>query len=244
MAGVRGSVTMTLIALNVLAAIVVTVAAGGEGLVGGGLGGLVGASTGLLDDGALVGQALYLDPQTGAILPIGIAYGEYYRLFTAMFLHLGLLHLALNMWALWVLGRTLEGVLGPVRFLALYLVAGLGGSVAVYLFSPATATVGASGAIFGLFAALFIVLKRLKKDTSSVIPILVINLVISFLPGISLAGHLGGLVAGGIIAFALAYAPTKHRNLFVGATVAGLLALMAVIVAIQTVALQTYAPTS
>ena len=117
--------------------------------------------------------------------------------------------------------------------------AGLGGSVAVYLFAPARGRrAGASGAIFGLFAALFIVLKRLGRDTSSVIPILVLNIAISFVPGISLAGHLGGLVTGAIVAAALAYAPRKSRNLVVGGVVAALLAVFAVLVVVQTPPIQ------
>src|SRR5437762_853516 len=79
----------------------------------------------------------------------GIAHGEWYRLITAMFLHYGLLHLALNMYALWILGRDLERFLGPLRFTGLYLLAGLGGNVAAYLFSaPNAATAGASTAVF------------------------------------------------------------------------------------------------
>ena len=148
--------------------------------------------------------------------PHGVAAGEYYRLFTAMFLHYGIVHLLLNMWALWMLGRTLEATLGPLRFLALYLIAGLGGNVAAYLFAaPNSQTVGASTAIFGLFAALFVIMRRLGRDTSSVVPILVINLVFTFaVPGISIAGHLGGLVIGALMALVLAYAPRMRRSIF------------------------------
>ncbi len=244
MAGTRGYVTTTLIALNVLAAIVSIVSARGQGAFGGGFGGLLGGGTPLLEWGSVQGQAVYENPATGVQLlgPYGVAEGEYYRLLTSMFLHLGPLHLLLNMWALWVLGRTLEAVLGPVRFLALYLMSGLGGSVAVYLFSPFPGAAGASGAIFGLFAALFIVLKRLGRDTSSVVPILVINLAISFVPGISLAGHVGGLVTGAIIALALAYAPRQTRNLVVGGVVAALVVVMALLVIVQTQALQDFEP--
>jgi membrane associated rhomboid family serine protease len=146
------------------------------------------------------------------------------------------------MWALWVLGRTLEAVLGPIRFLVLYLVAGLGGSVAVYLFSPFPGGAGASGAIFGLFSALFIILKRLRRDTSSIIPLLVINLAISFIPGISLAAHLGGLVTGAMVAFALAYSPARNRNLYIGVAVGLLLGVMAVAVVVQTTAIRGFIP--
>ena len=139
----------------------------------------------------------------------GIAEGQWYRLVTAMFLHYGVLHLLLNMWALWVLGRSLEANLGRVRFAALYLIAGLGGNVAAYLFSsPRAATVGASTAVFGLFAALIIIERKLGRDISRIIPILVINLVFTLaVPGISIPGHLGGLVVGALMALVLAYAP-------------------------------------
>jgi membrane associated rhomboid family serine protease len=246
-AGARGYVTMTLIAINVLILIASVVSAGGHGLIGGGGGGinmLLGGNTPLLDKGSAVGAFQYQNSVTGErfLGPGGISDGEYYRLVTSMFLHFGLLHLLTNMWALWVLGRTLEAVLGPVRFLVLYMVAGLGGSVAVYVFTPSVSGAGASGAIFGLFAALFIILKRLKRSTSAIIPLLVINLAISFAPGISLAAHVGGLVVGAIVAFVLAYSPSGKRNVYVGASVAVLLALMAVAVVVQTSAIRGFIP--
>jgi len=219
-AGARGLVTITLIAINVAVMAGVTILEGPRALFGGGgFGGLMGDATSVHLWGALIpaptefvyvsrGQVLGT-----ALVSDGVVGGEYYRIVTSMFLHYGILHLLTNMYALWVLGRSLEGVLGPIRFLALYLISGLGGSVAVLLFSdPHSLSAGASGAIFGLFAALFVVLKRLRRDTSSVIPILVINLAISFVPGISLAAHLGGFVTGGICAFALAYAPRVGRT--------------------------------
>jgi membrane associated rhomboid family serine protease len=245
-AGARGYVTITLIAINVLVMVASVITAGGHGLVGGGFGGLLGGNTPLLDQGSALGALPYENTVTGQRLlgPGGISAGEFYRLVTSMFLHLGPLHLLTNMWALWVVGRTLEAVLGPIRFLVLYLVAGLGGSVAVYIFAPYPGGAGASGAIFGLFAALFIILRRLKRDTSSLIPLLVINLAISFLPGISLTAHVGGLITGAIVAFALAYSPVKSRRLYVGGTVAVLLALMAVAVVVQTSNLRGFVPMS
>jgi membrane associated rhomboid family serine protease len=240
MAGVNGYVTITLIVINVAMMLVsIVTARGGDAMFGGGFGGLLGGGTPLTAWGAVKGLTTCEFQATGVqfTIPGGIAEGEYCRLVTAMFLHYGLLHLLLNMWALWILGRTLEGVLGPVRFLVLYFVSGLGGSVAAYLFTPASVGVGASGAIFGLFAALFVVLRRLGRDTSSVLPVLVINIAISFAPGISLAAHLGGLVTGAVLALALAYAPRKSRNLVVGGTVAALLLFMGTLVVIQTIAL-------
>ncbi|MEU8386592.1 rhomboid family intramembrane serine protease [Micromonospora sp. NPDC048842] len=211
-AGRHGYVTKALIAVNVLFLLVsIASARGGDAAVGGsGFGGLMGGSTPLTEWGAVLGRAYLSDYTLG-----GIAEGQWYRLVTAMFLHYGVLHLLLNMWALWVLGRSLEANLGRVRFAALYLIAGLGGNVAAYLFSsPRAATVGASTAVFGLFAALIIIERKLGRDISRIIPILVINLVFTLaVPGISIPGHLGGLVVGALMALVLAYAPRGRRTL-------------------------------
>jgi membrane associated rhomboid family serine protease len=234
--GQHGYVTITLIAVNILMLVGAVISARtGDVLAGGGWGGLLGTNSPLHDWGAVLGQAVYGNPPEVH----GIAEGEYYRLFTGMFLQYGLLHLLMNMWALWVLGRVLETVLGPARFLALYLVAGFGGNVAAYLFSPAnTQTAGASGAIFGLFAALFIVMRKLGRDTSAVVPILVINLVFTFsFSGISIAAHLGGLVVGALVAFGIAYAPQARRVLFQSGTVVAVLLVLAVLTVVRTSAL-------
>ena len=211
-AGRHGYVTKALIAVNALFLLLsIASARGGDAAVGGsGFGGLMGGSTPLTNWGSVLGLAVFPDGTLG-----GIADGQWYRLITAMFLHYGVLHLLLNMWALWVLGRSLEANLGRVRFAALYLIAGLGGNVAAYLFSsPRAATVGASTAVFGLFAALIIIERKLGRDISRIIPILVINLVFTLaVPGISIPGHLGGLVVGALMALVLAYAPRGRRTL-------------------------------
>ncbi|MGC4880085.1 rhomboid family intramembrane serine protease [Micromonospora sp. DT43] len=211
-AGRHGYVTKGIIALNVLV-MLLSIASdrGGDAAVGGsGFGGLMGGGTPLTNWGSVLGLAVLPDGTLG-----GIAEGQWYRLVTAMFLHYGVIHLLLNMWALWVLGRSLEANLGPLRFGALYLVAGLGGNVAAYLFSASnSATAGASTAVFGLFAALIIIERKLGRDISQVIPILVINLVFTLtVPGISIPGHLGGLVAGAAMSLVLAYAPRGRRTL-------------------------------
>lgn len=131
--------------------------------------------------------------------------GQWYRLVSAMFLHAGLLHLAFNMYVLYVLGPPLERVLGHGRFLTLFLVAGLGGSVASYAFSPIlTLSVGASGAIFGLMAAWIVVALRLKQDATQGIVLLAINVVLGFvLPSIDWRAHVGGALTGALVALVL-----------------------------------------
>jgi membrane associated rhomboid family serine protease len=143
-----------------------------------------------------------------ALVPAAVAEGEWWRLITAGFLHIGPLHIAFNMYALWVLGRDLEIVLGRGRFLALYLVSLLGGSAAVVLFAdPDQYVAGASGAVFGLMSGLLLVLVRLRRPYGQVVAIIVLNLVITqVVPGISMAGHVGGLVVGGVAAAALVFA--------------------------------------
>ncbi|MFX0592905.1 rhomboid family intramembrane serine protease [Melissospora conviva] len=232
-AGRAGYVTKTLIGLNVLMMLLSIASAGGGGIAGGGLGGLMGGQTPLTLWGSVLPYAIY----DGALH--GVADGEYYRLVTAMFLHYGVLHLLLNMWALWVLGRSLETALGPLRFAALYLVAGLGGNVAAYWLSAEnTTSAGASTAIFGLFAALFVIMRRLGRDTSAVIPILVINLIFTFtVPSISIAGHLGGMVTGGALALVLAYAPRTRRTLVQSVGIGAIVVLLIALVVARTVAL-------
>ncbi len=224
-AGVHGYVTYALIGLNAAVALLTLLIAGASG------GGMFGGITPLHVEGAIVGLAGGAD---GA--PTGVATGEYWRLFTSMFLHFGILHLLVNMWALWLLGRYLERALGPLRYLALYLVSGLGGGVAVYLLTaPNQFTAGASGAIFGLFAALFVVNRKLGLDNSGVAILILINLSLGFfVPNISLTGHIGGLVTGGVLAFGIAYAPKKHRTLVQVATVAAVLVVLVIVTITRT----------
>ncbi len=210
--------TIGLIAINVVMFLVALASARSPGgaLFGSGFGGLLGGDTPLMDRLAVIGPSFRrIDQTTGeGTVYTGIADGSYYRLFTAMFMHYGLIHLALNMWALWALGRPLEAMLGPVRFAALYLLCGLGGNVAAYVFQPNALSAGASTALFGLFAALFLVLRKLGRNAASILPVIIINLIFTFsIPGISIAGHLGGLVTGAIVGAGLAYAPRNNRNL-------------------------------
>jgi membrane associated rhomboid family serine protease len=203
--------TRTLIAINVLVMVASTIAGGPKALFGsGGWFGLLGSSTPVTVWGEVLGYASY----TAGGAEHGIAAGEWWRLGTAMFLHYGALHLLLNMSVLWQLGRYLEEKLGPLRFAGLYLLAGFGGNVAAYLFTPQNQpAAGASTSIFGLVMAMIVVNRRLRLDITPLIPMLVINLLFTFsVPNISVAGHLGGLVVGGIVAVILAYAPPARRS--------------------------------
>jgi membrane associated rhomboid family serine protease len=134
-----------------------------------------------------------------------VADGEWWRLFTAMFLHYGPFHLGLNMLALWWFGSAVEQVLGRSRYLLLYIVSGLAGSAGALLLTPNSATVGASGAIFGILgAALVLERQRTYVLGGGAFGIIAINLVITFaLPGISIGGHLGGLAGGALGTLAL-----------------------------------------
>ncbi len=179
--------------------------------------------------------------------PNGVAvYDQYYRLGTSMFLHYGAAHLLFNMWALYVVGPPLEAWLGRLRFGVLYALSGLGGSVLVYLLSaPNTPTAGASGAIFGLFGAVFVVARRLNLDVKWVAVVIGINLVFTFVGpalgtgAISWQGHLGGLVTGAAIAAAFVYPPRKQRTAVQAAASVAALVLFAGLVFWRTGSLLT-----
>ncbi|HEX9066120.1 MAG TPA: rhomboid family intramembrane serine protease [Streptosporangiaceae bacterium] len=175
--------------------------------------------------------------------PVGVAVGDWYRLLSSAFLHeplngggaFGLTHILFNMWALIVVGPSLERILGRLRFIAVYLVSALAGSVAFYLLAPANEpALGASGAIFGLFGAWFVLARRLKLDARVIVGLIAINLLISFtVSGIAWQDHVGGLIAGAALTAAYAYAPRANRALIqAGATIA-LVAVLVVAVIIR-----------
>jgi membrane associated rhomboid family serine protease len=209
-----GVVTVSLAVLNVVA-FAVTVATAPGGLTGN-------TNSTLFDELELV--------------PLRVAVeGEYWRLVGSAFLHIGLLHLAGNLLALAIVGPALERVFGWWRYLAVYLVSALGGSVAVYLFgSPYGAVAGASGAIFGLFAGTLIVVRKLGLDARFMVVAVALNFGVSFAPGISLLGHLGGFIAGGLLSLAMVYAPAKSRTPVQIMAIGGLLAIMVALVLIRT----------
>jgi membrane associated rhomboid family serine protease len=169
-----------------------------------------------------------------ALVPGAVQDGEWWRVLTSGFLHIGPIHLAFNMVALWVLGRDLETVLGRGRFLAVYLVALLGGAAAVMLFyAPDERVAGASGAVFGLMGGLVVLLRRLRVPAGQVIGLIVVNVVISIvIPGISLIGHIGGLVVGAAATAALVYAPPRNRAMVQTLALVGLTVLLMLLIGV------------
>ena len=175
--------TAILIGLNVLAYLV-EIAAGGGGL-------------------SPSGSSVAID--FGLFGPF-VAEGEWYRLLTSGFLHAGLLHIGFNMFALFFLGRILEPGIGTARFVAIYFASLFAGSFGAVLLSPDSLTIGASGAIFGIFGATFVIARNRGVDAlaSSIGIILLLNLAFTFGNSeISLGGHLGGLMAGVLCAFVI-----------------------------------------
>ncbi|GAA2520928.1 MULTISPECIES: rhomboid family intramembrane serine protease [Streptomyces] len=179
----------------------------------------------------------------GDYRPEGLVDGEWYRMLTGAFLHMpptggtfGVFHIVMNMVALWNLGRLVEPMLGRVHYLALYLLSALGGSVLVLLLAPGEAVVGASGAIFGVGAAYYVVARRVGIDMGTVnrfMTGLLLWLVISAVVT-SWEGHLGGLLAGGAVALVFAYVPRgPRRGLVQAAACVVLLVLLVALAAVK-----------
>lgn len=182
-------VTITLIGVNVGVYVL-------ELLMGSGLN----ANRGwIYEHGVLVSSAV---DSSGHV--VGVAEGDWWRLLTASFLHYGIIHLGLNMLVLWFIGPALEEYFGHWRYLLVYVVSGLAGSAGALIWSPNALTVGASGAIFGIMgAALVLEARRIWVFGGQAMGLVVVNLAISFLiPGISIGGHIGGLIGGGLCALA------------------------------------------
>lgn len=211
-------VTKILLGLNI--AVFVAVLAVGDRLVG-----------------ALDMLGLALDP--GRLELVGVAQGQWYRLLTAVFLHQQVMHIAFNMLSLWWLGPPLEAALGRVRYLALYLLAGLGGSALSYLVAAQNQpSLGASGAIFGLLGATAVLMRRLNYDMKPVVILLGLNLVFTFAwPDIAWQAHLGGLVVGAAVAYGMVHAPRERRDLVQAATCAAVLVAIVAVVVVRTVQL-------
>jgi membrane associated rhomboid family serine protease len=141
--------------------------------------------------------------------------GEWWRLISAGFLHGSIIHLLFNVYILWVIGSQLESIVGNIKFVIIYFVSLLGGSVASYLFSPfGSYSIGASGAIFGLMGAMLVVGRKRNLDISQITTLVAINIVIGFvLSGIDWRAHLGGLATGAFITWVLINATSlKEKN--------------------------------
>ena len=213
-----GAAAVTKVFIGLCVAGFVAQLLGGMDLVDGSPGGTVTIDFGLLGFGISDARTLEL---------LGVGEGEYYRIITGGLLHSGIIHLGLNMLALYFLGSLLEGAIGAWRFAGIFIVSLIGGSLGALILSPDDLTVGASGAVFGLMAAAFLEAReRGLDDVASQIGFyVVINLVFTFsIPNISIGGHLGGLLAGGALTLLLAQvrrsARGKSRPLEIGAMVA------------------------
>ncbi|MGH3354824.1 MAG: rhomboid family intramembrane serine protease [Nocardioidaceae bacterium] len=217
--GSDNTVTLILIGINAAAFLLIQITGGR-------------ASQLVLETALINGQL----PSSFGPLGQGVADGELWRLVTSMFVHVDLLHLFFNMFALWIFGPGLERLLGWGRFLALYLLSGLTGSVAVYWLSgAATLTYGASGAVFGLLGAALVMSVRRGYDVSWLLGLLGINLVFTFLvPNISWQGHLGGLLGGLALGAALAWAPRRLRTPLHAAAFVGVFVLCALLIVVRT----------
>lgn len=150
----------------------------------------------------------------GLFGPFVAELGEWWRIFTSGFLHAGLFHVGLNMMGLWFLGRVLEPAVGSGRFAGLYAASLAGGSFGALLLSPEALTVGASGAIYGLLGAVFTGSRArgINPFDTGIGGILLLNLLLTFaIPGISIGGHLGGLVAGGLLGVVLLHPSTQRQ---------------------------------
>lgn len=156
-----------------------------------------------------------------------VADGDWWRVVTSGFLHFDALHLGFNMFLLWWLGKLLEPSIGMVRFGVLYAAALLGGSLGVLLLDPNSLTGGASGAVFGLMGAAAVLMRKRGIDVmqSGIGGLLVINLLLSFRPGVSLGGHLGGVVTGAAVGAIVANTDGDARQRWLGTAAVALLGL-------------------
>jgi membrane associated rhomboid family serine protease len=163
-----------------------------------------------------------------ALVPVAVAHGEWWRLVSSTFLHYNVPHIVFNMWALYVIGVPLERLLGRVRFLVLYLLAGIGGGIMSFaLGNHLESAAGASGAIFGLFGAFFVVARRRNLETGGIVALIAINLVFSFtFSGIDWRGHVGGLIVGSAVAAVLVWAPPGPQRTRIQAAGCAVIALV------------------
>jgi membrane associated rhomboid family serine protease len=180
-------------------------------------------------------DALALRPSStfrGVVYPQfhSVAQGDYWQLVTSMFAHVDIWHIGFNMLALYSLGPGLEAAIGRTRFLLLYFVSGLAGSATVmWLSTPYSLTLGASGAIFGLLGALLVMAVKLRGDVRSILTWIGINFLLTVVVSrISWQGHLGGFVAGVVVGGIIVYAPRARRSTYQYAGIAAVAVLVAV----------------
>ena len=201
----------------------------------------IAVAIGVAVDGAGLSRNVFASEigRQGALYGPFVADGDYWRLVTSGFLHAGLLHLLFNMYALYILGTMLEPAVGRLRFVLIYAVSLLAGSLGVLLIAPDEPTVGASGAVFGLMGAAIVIMRSRGIDPmASGLPLwLGLNLVITFaIPGISIGGHIGGLIGGIIAALVLFELPERIRLPQRGANVlAGALGVAAIVASLAVV---------
>lgn len=163
-----------------------------------------------------------------------LVYAQPWRLITVVLVHASIWHIVLNMLALWALGRSLEPLLGRWRFLALYLLSAIGGSVLTSLLAPTTWVVGASGAVWGLLGAMFVIGRHIGANVTAIAVLLGLNLLITFLPGSNIAwqAHIGGGLVGALVGFIFARTRAirqqRRQVLLLVAVGVGLLALLVV----------------
>ena len=176
----------------------------------------------------------------GADWSPGVADGAFWQLISSAFMHTEIWHIGFNMLALWILGPQLEAALGRTRFLALYLLSALAGSTFVYLLSaPQTATLGASGAVFGLMGGLLVVAFKVGGNVSQILTWVGINVVITVVGRgvISWQGHAGGLIGGLLIAAIIVYAPRTRRTVVQAVGLSAIAALLVGLIVARTLAL-------
>ncbi|MCW2505084.1 MAG: rhomboid family protein [Actinomycetia bacterium] len=194
---------------------------------------VIGVLLGVVSEGPAGGMRVLtggLPPDFAPFVMYGpsVAGGEWWRLLTAGFLHAGVLHIGLNMWALLLFGTEVERLIGRWRYLAVYVLCCIGGNIGVLLIAPNQLGVGASGAVFGLFGALVFFFRRLNRSPRPLISLIVLNFAIGFfISTISWQAHLGGLITGALTGALLAYAPAgKNRTAY---QIAGLVVVAAVL---------------
>lgn len=188
-------VTMSIIAINIILYIITAI-----------------MSKNIFDINAYV--LLYMGGNYGAL----VSHGQVWRLLTCAFLHGGLIHILCNMYALYALGPQVEILFGRVKYIIIYLLSAIGGSLLSYKFSPSSLSIGASGAIFGLFGAMVVFVLKYKdripkKVLNNLFGVIILNLLIGFnLQGIDNFAHIGGLLVGALVAFLFLMQKTRNEK--------------------------------